>query len=96
MKRVILLCAAALGAALLAGCGLKGDLSTPAPLWGDRSRQVVERDLPSQSGDDTQIVFTRDDVDLFNDDEVEEDPFAEDEEEPLPLGPQSDRSVGGE
>jgi predicted small lipoprotein YifL len=71
------------GLALLAGCGLKGDLETPPPLWGDPNRQVVERDLPAGSdGDGDRIVFTRDDVDIFQEDEVEEeDPFAEEDEE---------------
>jgi hypothetical protein len=82
-------------AAVLAGCGLKGDLSTPPPLWGDRDRPVVERDLPGGAGQNSErIVFTRDDVDLFQDDEAEEDPFADPDSpaapEDLPLGPESD------
>ena len=69
-----------LGALLLGGCGLKGDLDTPAPLWGDPNREIVERDLPSgESSQSSDIVFTRDDVDLFRDDLEEDDPFAEDE-----------------
>jgi hypothetical protein len=31
MKRIVL---AVIGAGLLAGCGLRGDLERPAPLWG--------------------------------------------------------------
>jgi predicted small lipoprotein YifL len=71
----------AAGLALLAGCGLKGDLETPAPLWGDPNREVVARDLPRGSeSDGDRIVFTRDDVDIFQDDELEVDPFAEQDE----------------
>ncbi len=72
-----LACLAA-GLALLAGCGLKGDLETPGPMWGDPGRDVVARDLPGGERRDTdQIVFTRDDVDLFREDEEERDPFAD-------------------
>ena len=76
MMRLTMLAAAA---ALLAGCGLKGDLETPPPLWGDKSREIIERDLPQERGQGTQVVFTRDDVDVFREEEEEEDPFAEDE-----------------
>jgi hypothetical protein len=75
----------AVGLALLAGCGLKGDLATPPPLWGDANREIVDRDLPSGSrGGGDSIVFTRDDVDIFREGEEEEDPFAEDDEDAAP------------
>ncbi|MGD2133798.1 MAG: lipoprotein [Maricaulaceae bacterium] len=77
---------AAISALLLAGllsaCGLKGDLETPPPLWGDPNRTAADRDLPgARRGESADIVFTRDDVDIFNDGEEEDDPFADDEEE---------------
>lgn len=77
-RTIVALAALTVVGALLAGCGLKGDLDTPGPLWGDRSREVVDRNLPGGGERDTRIVFTRDDVDLFNEeDEEEEDPFAD-------------------
>jgi predicted small lipoprotein YifL len=69
----------AVAAALLAGCGLKGDLETPPPLWGDKDRAITDRDLPSSRGQGNQVVFTRDDVDIFQPATPEEDPFAKDD-----------------
>jgi len=62
---------------LVAGCGLKGTLHTPPPLWGDPDRETVERDLPS-GGDNQQdqVIFTRHDVDLFRNEDEDDDPFA--------------------
>jgi predicted small lipoprotein YifL len=93
MKRLsILLAATTLGVGL-AGCGLKGDLETPAPLWGDPQRAAaVDRELPNAaSAESDRIIFTRDDVNLFQDDAEEEDPFAEDDVE----APASDGAEGG-
>ena len=36
--RVLLLC---LLASVLAGCGIKGDLATPAPLWGGSEAEAT-------------------------------------------------------
>jgi hypothetical protein len=96
MKRLAVLLAATTLASgpivLLGACGLKGDLVTPGPLWGDPNRTAaVERELPNaRSAESDRIVFTRDDVDLFRDDQAEEDPFAEDAETP-----ESDGAEGG-
>ena len=75
MTRVAYLLA---GGALLAGCGLKGDLETPGPMWGSTDREVVERGLPDGGGRTSdQVVFTRESVELFKDEEPERDPFAD-------------------
>lgn len=63
-----------------AGCGLKGDLETPAPLWGDPNREVEARALPGGDRQGDQVIFTRDDVDLFRDNPEDVDPFAEEDE----------------
>lgn len=82
MKRMLKILVATVGlGALAAGCGLKGDLERPAPLWGDPNREVSGDGFPgSNRGSSTNIVFTRDDVAVFEEDPEEEDLFAEEEE----------------
>jgi predicted small lipoprotein YifL len=88
MKRALGLLAAAAVLAGLSACGLKGDLKTPGPMWGDPERTAVDRTLPNASdASSDRIVFTRDDVDVFARPREEEDPFANDDEgEPAPSG----------
>lgn len=93
MKRLSILLAATTLAAGLGACGLKGDLATPAPLWGDPNRTAAApRELPNaDSAENNRIVFTRDDVNLFRDEAEEVDPFADGETETPP----SDGAEGG-
>lgn len=57
--------AALLAGGALAGCGLKGDLETPAPLFGARDREPLQPEAAPE--DDTprepQLVFPRDETD---------------------------------
>jgi len=66
----------------LTGCGLKGSLETPPPLWGDPDRAPIVRHQPSRTTvSNDQVIFTQDDVDLFRGDAEGEDPFAVQDEE---------------
>lgn len=64
-----------LGMVCLSGCGIKGDLATPPPLWGDAKS---EADNPAERNpvlDDSPINSNEDD-DIFGDDYIEEtEPF---------------------
>lgn len=57
MKRLTAALLGASAAALLGGCGVRGDLERPPPLWGDDRRTAEERayetedDAPSASDD---------------------------------------------
>jgi len=35
--------AALVGAFVLGACGIKGDLDTPPPLWGDKTKKVEKK-----------------------------------------------------
>lgn len=66
----------------LAGCGIKGPLERPAPLWGEVGEQTL-RALPEVTDEDVPngAVILQDEIFL----EPEADPFAQDDEE----GPQT-------
>jgi predicted small lipoprotein YifL len=75
-KAPLLLASLIVAAASLSACGLKGDLNTPPPLWGDKTRAVTERKLPGGNKSNNKIVFTREDVEVFQPPKAPEDPFA--------------------
>lgn len=36
---------------MLGGCGLRGKLETPPPMWGDDNRPAADRPAPNQDDD---------------------------------------------
>ncbi len=60
------------GSVTLTGCGIKGDLATPPPLWGDAKAETEQADedsiLNESPLDDEQD-------DLFEDEGIEGSPF---------------------
>lgn len=64
-----------LGMVCLSGCGIKGDLNTPPPLWGDAKS---EADNPAERNPvlDDSPINNNEDNDIFGDDYIEEtEPF---------------------
>ncbi|MEE9272304.1 MAG: hypothetical protein V3U57_03430 [Robiginitomaculum sp.] len=51
LKKTILV--TLLGTLVLSACGIRGELKTPPPLWGDKDKQVLQK-VPSSSPSDKQ------------------------------------------
>jgi predicted small lipoprotein YifL len=55
-----------LGALALSGCGLRGSLERPEPMWGNPGDYQAERGQPSGDTDDTSDTPDADDADEDN------------------------------
>lgn len=63
------------GSVLLSGCGIKGSLDTPPPLWGDEKAETEQRDEDSVLNE-SPLDDEQDDI--FSDPQ-DSDPFNEDD-----------------
>lgn len=59
-----------LGSASLTGCGIKGSLKTPPPLWGEAQNQVGEK--PDEDSVVSESPIDDEQDDIFDEDYVEE------------------------
>ncbi len=63
-----------LGTVSITGCGIKGDLQTPPPLWGDKDKTKTEKPADEDSIlNDSPLDDDQDDI--FVDDPEETEPF---------------------
>lgn len=61
MRRLTFLACAILAGLMLAGCGIRGDLERPAPVWGPDERTPAERSHESEDAatDDNEVESGR-------------------------------------
>ena len=64
MKRFLIVSAAAALAALSAGCGLKGKLERPAPMWGPDRKGYIEQQKKEDAAKAAERAAKRPHVDI--------------------------------
>ncbi|MEQ8404051.1 MAG: lipoprotein [Oceanicaulis sp.] len=63
MTRLAVLLLAAAAAPVLSGCGIRGDLDRPPPIWGPDDRETVDPATRPSNADDRPEVDAREDRD---------------------------------